>query len=239
VSARKTNSAKFWPAIIIFDVDGVLVGTRNSYLRTVLQIVRHFTGQRVTQAQLHEWKNRPGFNDDWKLSHAWVKSLGGKQSYEEVKTKFLELYWGKKRDGNVALEEWLLPKPSLRRLAKRAQLAIFTGRVYEELDHTLDRFGVRPFFRQIVTVEDVREPKPSPEGLLKILDGRDPSTALYLGDNVDDAAAARAAGVPFIGILPSRSIERRQRAPRLKELGALAVLGDVNELEPWLRQHRA
>ena len=40
-----------------------------------------------------------------------------------------------------------------------------------------------------------------PEGLHKILAGRDPATALYLGDNIDDALAARAAGVPFMAII--------------------------------------
>ena len=49
---------------------------------------------------------------------------------------------------------------------------------------------------------DDAEKKPDPEGLRIILAGRDPKSALYLGDNIDDALAARAAGVPFMGILP-------------------------------------
>lgn len=220
-------------------MDGVLVGTKKTYLLTVLQVVRHFTGQRVTLRELHEWKNRPGFNDDWKLSHAWVNSLGTNVSFEEVRAKFLELYWGRNHDGNVRFEEWLLPKPVLRRLSRRAQLAIFTGRVIEELDYTFDRFRVRPFFDPVITVEKVAHPKPSPEGLFKILAGCDPRSALYLGDNVDDATAANSAGVPFLGVLPPRSDEYRQRGTRLKELGAMAILGHIKQLEPWLRLHRA
>jgi len=73
------------------DVDGVLVDTRESFQRTTLETVRLFTGKRVTRTELHRWKNRPGFNDDWKLSHAWVRSLGGIFEYEEVKRKFVEL----------------------------------------------------------------------------------------------------------------------------------------------------
>ena len=227
-----------FPSVIIFDVDGVLVGTKRTYLLTVLQVVKHFTGKRVTMRALHEWKNRPGYNDDWKLSHAWVNSLGVNAPYEEVRAKFLELYWGKNRDGNVRFEEWLFPRPAISRLAKKAQLAVFTGRVLDELDHTFDRFRVWRYFDPIITVEKVAQPKPSPEGLLKILDGRPVTEALYLGDNVDDARAAHTAGVPFLGVLPPRSEEFRQRGTRLKELGAIAILGNIRELEGWLRSNR-
>jgi len=219
-------------------MDGVLVDVGESFHRTVLETVRFFTGKRVTRAELHHWKNQPGFNDDWKLSTAWVQKLGGKFEYAEVKRRFLELYWGKNGDGNVAREKWLLPRAGLQRLAKRAELAIFTGRVRAELDYTLDHSGVHEFFRQIVTVEDVSKPKPDPEGLLKILDGRDPSDAIYVGDNVDDALASRSAGVPFIGILPRGSEARRRRGASLRRLGAKAILGDVKELEAWLGRTR-
>jgi HAD superfamily hydrolase (TIGR01548 family) len=224
------------PTLIIFDVDGVLVDTTGSFQRTTLETVKFFTGTRVTRRELHRWKNKPGFNDDWKLSTAWVQSLGGKQEYEEVKRKFVELYWGKASKGNVMREKWLLPRASLRRLAKAAELAIFTGRVRQELDYTLDRAKVREFFRQIVTAEDVKAGKPHPEGLLKILAGRDPSSGVYVGDNVDDALAAQSIAMPFVGILLRKSEERRQRGALLRELGASTLLGDITELEPWLRR---
>jgi HAD superfamily phosphatase len=224
-----------FPEIIVFDVDGVLVDVHESFHVTVLETVKFFTGKRVTHKQLHEWKNKSGYNDDWKLSTAWVQSLGGKQEYDEVKQKFLEFYWGKKGDGNATREKWLLRRPGLRRLAKKAELAIFTGRVWQELDYTLDRYKTRAYFRKIITVEEVSKPKPDPEGLIRILDGRPRESAIYLGDNIDDALASKAAGVPFVGILRRRTDERRQRAPKLKELGAMVILNDVNELEGWLK----
>ncbi|MFY9531264.1 MAG: HAD-IA family hydrolase [Candidatus Acidiferrales bacterium] len=228
-----------FPQIIIFDVDGVLVNVRESFHRTVLETVRHFTRRRVSRYQLYAWKNRPGYNDDWKLSHAWVRTLGGgRHSFEEVKRKFQEIYWGAHYNGNVARERWLLPAATLRRLARRAELSIFTGRTRQELDHTLDKFRTRSFFRTIITVEDVAKGKPNPEGLLRILDGRPVSTALYVGDNVDDATAAHNAGVPFLGILANRSEAHRHGRARLLKLGARAVLPDIRAIESWL-DHKA
>jgi len=225
-----------FPAIIIFDVDGVLVDVRGSFLKTTLETVEFFTGKKVTAAEWHAWKNKPGYNDDWKLSTAWVHSLGGDAPFEEVKRKFVELYWGKDRAGNVRSEKWLLPSATMRALARRAELAIFTGRTREELNYTLNRCKSCALLTRIITVEDVKLPKPDPEGLLKILGDRDPKVALYAGDNVDDALAAKAAHVPFIGVLSPHGYARRRRAARLHELGALAILRNVKELAPWLRR---
>jgi HAD superfamily hydrolase (TIGR01548 family) len=216
----------------------VLVDVCGSFHRTTLDTVRFFTGKRVTRKELQQWKSRSGFNDDWKLSTAWVQSLGGAAQYDEVKKKFVELYWGANGDGNVTKEKWLLPRASLRRLAERTELGLFTGRVRQETNYTLDRCRVREFFTQVVTVEDVKRPKPSEEGLLKILRGRDPAAALYLGDNVDDALASQGAKVPFLGILPRNSEARRQRGAQLSGHGALDILHDVRELEAWLRRNR-
>lgn len=210
--------------------------TRESFQRTTLETVRYFTSKRVTLRELHIWKNRPGFNDDWKLSTAWVRALGFDLTFDEIKKKFQELYWGNgRRTGNVRGEKWLLPPANIRSLARKAELAIFTGRLRREMNYTLARNKVRSLFNRIITVETSKRPKPAPDGILRILKRRDPAIALYVGDNIDDALAARAARIRFVGILPRNSEERRQRAKQLKALGALTILGHVQELEPWLK----
>lgn len=236
MNSKTATPADGPPKLIIFDVDGVLVDVRGSFHRTTLQTVAFFTGKRVTLAELQRWKNRSGFNDDWTLSTAWVQSLGGKFQYEEVKRKFTELYWGENGAGNVNREKWLLPRAALTRLSKRAELAIFTGRTRKELDHTLEMSQVRDFFSTVVTVEDVLHPKPHPEGLLKILNRRDPKTAIYVGDSVDDAIASRSAQMPFVGVLFGRGKARQIRADLLQEQGAKGLIGKVTDLESWIRQ---
>lgn len=223
--------------IVIFDVDGVLLDVRHSYQRTVLETVRHFTGRRVTFAQLHEWKSRPGYNDDWRLTTDWVHALGREVSYEEVKEQYSRFFWGEDGtgQGNVYRERWLVSPRDVRRWSQRFELAVFTGRNREEFGHTFELWPGHEYFRRVVTSEDVKRGKPDPEGLLLILNGRDPKTALYLGDNVDDAAAARAAGVPFLGILPTGTLAHRKRAAGLRKLGALGILHRVHDLDRWLR----
>lgn len=220
--------------ILIFDVDSVLVDVTRSYHRTIVDTVRYFTGCRVRRSQIHVWKNRSGYNDDWKLTADWIRSLGVHVPYRRVVRKFQQLYRGRNFNGNIAQERWLLERRRLKRLARRYELGVFSGRPRRELLHTLEKFGVRRYFRRIVALGDVKRSKPAPEGLLRILRGREPRTALYVGDNVDDALAARRAGVPFVGLLPRGSVAWRVRARRLRRHGARLLLSDINELEKFL-----
>jgi len=86
----------------------------------------------------------------------------------------------------------------------------------------------------VVTMDDVENIKPNAEGLHKILGKRDPATALYLGDNIDDALAARDAGVPFMAIIAPDEHGYRERSKRFRELGALALLPRATDLQKWL-----
>ncbi len=234
MSAQKSKG-KPRPQILIFDVDGVLIEVSGSFHRSIIDTVHHFTGRRVTSAEIHQWKNRSGYNDDWRLSTDWIASLGAKIPYEQVKAQFQNFYWGNNGNGNVRRERWLVSAAQIARWSKTFELALFTGRSKEELSYTLDGLPVRAHFRRIVTMEDVARLKPAPDGLHKILNGRDPDNALYLGDSIDDALAAREAGVPFLGVLPTRSEARRARAKGLRDLGALHILNCVRDLDRWLR----
>jgi HAD superfamily phosphatase len=223
---------KLNPKLIIFDVDGVLVDVRGSFHRSILDTVHFFTGKRLEYAEIHRWKNRSGYNDDWRLTTDWVASLGPAVPYEVVKARFQKFYWGTRlAPGNVARERWLITHKRLERWSKRAELALFTGRTRRELRYTLKGTHAEKIFRRTVTMDDVKRGKPDPEGLRLLLNGNAKREALYLGDNVDDALSAKRAGVPFLGVLPHGSEAHKARAAKLRELGALDILHNVRDLE--------
>lgn len=225
---------KFSPKLVIFDVDGVLVNVEGSFHRSIIDTVHHFTGHRPTYADIQTWKRQSGYNDDWRLSTDWVNSLGAKVEYAKVKRQFQKFYWGVDgKRGNVMRERWLVPKRRLERWAKRAELNLFTGRTRRELKFTLERFSVAHLFRRVVTMDDVERLKPDPEGLHFLLDGKQPEEALYLGDVLDDALAAKSARVPFLGVLALGSEARRVRGKQLRDNGARALLDNANELERY------
>jgi len=225
---------KLAPTLVIFDVDGVLVDVHGSYHRSILDTVKFFTGRRFTFADIQQWKSRSGYNDDWRLSTDWVNSLGTTVEYAAVKRRFEKIYWGSNGTrGNVWRERWLVSPRLLQRWAGRAELALFTGRNRRELSHTLKHFGVSKLFRRTVTMDDVTHLKPNPEGLLMLLGRTPPQNAVYLGDNLDDALAAKSAGIPFLGVLRRGSEAHRVRASQLRLHGARVILHHTSELEKY------
>jgi len=218
------------PQILIFDVDGVLVDVRGTYWRSALETVHYLTGKRVTYAELHKWKSKPGYNDDWAMVAAWVSSLGKPIDYNQARAAFEKFYWGVDgKPGNVRNEKILVKPEQVEQWAARFELNLFTGRTRQEFSFSFDRWPATKYFRTIITMDDAKR-KPHPEGLQKILDGRNPGSALYLGDNIDDALAARDADVPFVAIVAPGEIRARERAARFRELGALALLPRVTKL---------
>lgn len=232
---KKARKLLLSPEILIFDVDGVLVDVRGTYWRSALDTVRFLTGKRVTYRELHRWKALPGNNDDWNMVANWVTSLGRPTTYEQAREAFNQFYWGTDgRPGNVRNEKLLVTPRQIERWARSYELNLFTGRTRQEFTYTFANWPGTAFFRKVVTMSDVERMKPHPEGLMKILEGRDPASALYLGDNIDDALAARGAKVPFIGIVAPGEYGYRERAARFRKLGALALLSRATEVSELL-----
>ena len=99
----------------------------------------------------------------------------------------------------------------------------------EVLRAILERAGVASRFGVLVGREDVRLPKPAPEGLLRACDrlGVAAREAVYAGDNVADIEAARAAGMRACGIRGGDSSEAA-----LLAAGAVVVLDGIAALVP-------
>lgn len=215
-------------------MDGVLVDVRRSFWLSALETTRFLTGKRVTWPELHKWKALPGNNDDWNMVARWATALGRPTTYEEARDAFQQFYWGKDgQPGNVQKEKLLVAARLIEKWARRFELNLFTGRTRREFTYTFERWPAARHFRTVITMDDAPK-KPLPDGLLKILGGREPGTALYVGDNVDDALSARDAGVPFLAILPAGSFEYRKRAAQFRELGALALLPRIAALDAKL-----
>jgi HAD superfamily phosphatase len=212
--------------MIVFDMDGVLVDVSDSYRETICQTVEHFSGTPVTREQVQEYKNRGGFNNDWLLSQTMCRDLGCDVAYDTVAEYFNSIFYG----GLMMRERWIPRDGLLDSLAARHALAIFTGRPREEALITLRRFATEKTFDPLIGHEDVVHGKPHPEGLLKIRQSHPDVQLVYVGDTVDDARSARAAGVPFIGVAHSGVHQRSRLLDLFQTEDAIAVIENVNEL---------
>jgi HAD superfamily phosphatase len=220
--------------LIVFDMDGVLVDVTDSFRETIVRTVEHFCGVTLTGPQIQDYKNQGGFNDDWILSHHVITQHGAAVELQTVVDYFQGLFHGNGSDGLILRERWMAHDGLFDRLAARYDLALFTGRMRWEAEVTLNRFAPSLRFDPIVGMQDVTALKPAPEGLLKIAAGAGGRNMWYIGDTVDDARCARAAGVPFIGIASPKSPRHAELTALFKTEKARAVLEDINQLESVL-----
>jgi HAD superfamily hydrolase (TIGR01548 family) len=220
--------------VLVFDMDGVLVDVTGSYRETIRQTVRYFTGRVVGGETIQDLKNSGGWNNDWAVAHKIIRDLGVEVDYDAVVARFQSIFLGDGEDGLMGREKWAAQPGLLEGLGHRYRLAVFTGRPREEARMTLARFAPRLEFDPLVGAEDVRNGKPAPDGLLGIVAATGTKRIWYVGDTVDDARCARAAGVRFIGI----ATEGTPRIAELKALfaaeNAVAVLDDINQVESVL-----
>lgn len=213
--------------MIVFDMDGVLVDVTESYRETIVQTVRHFSGKTIERAAIQDYKNQGGWNNDWLLSQKILADLGVTVDYQTVVDAFQKLFFGPNgNDGLMQREVWIDTTGTLARLNARFEFSVFTGRLREEAQMTLDRFAEGLRFDPVVGDDDVSRGKPNPEGLLKI-----PGAIYYIGDTVDDARASRAAGVPFIGIGNRHDPGHAKTVSLMEAEGAIAIIESINELE--------
>ena len=112
------------------------------------------------------------------------------------------------------------------------RLGIVSTKYRSRILATLERSGLGGRFEVIVGGEDVERHKPDPEGLLRAVSrlGIAAEEALYVGDTVADAEAARLAGTPFVAVLSGMTAERE-----LQAFPCIAVLESIGELPEFLR----
>lgn len=214
---------------IIFDIDGVLIDVSQSYRLAIKKTAEFFLGKMLSMDDVEAVKNR-GVNDDCDAAESLIQENGGDFRKSVIIKKFQEYYLGRNFDGLIKNEKCLVNEKILKKL-KRYKLAVFTGRPKEEAFYGLKRFNIRKYFNDVVVKEDVKEGKPNPEGLLKLIKklGVKSDETVYVGDNLADLRAAKNAEVNFVAVVPP-NVNKVYLKTLLKSEGAEVILNDINNI---------
>ncbi|MHC1694252.1 MAG: HAD family hydrolase [Eubacteriales bacterium] len=83
------------------------------------------------------------------------------------------------------------------------RLGIVTSKNGYRISECFEHFGMSGAVDMIIGFDNVKQAKPSPEGLERVIDSFqiDKEEVLYVGDNVIDAQTAQSAGVDFAAVL--------------------------------------
>lgn len=141
-----------------------------------------------------------------------------KQEY----TKEADIYMN---DNTVLFPETVSVLTQLKK--QGAKLAIISTKYRYRIQAVIDKHFPKDFIDVIIGGEDVKSPKPHPQGVkvaLKKLKA-EKTTALYVGDSTIDAETAKNAGIDFCGVLNGlTTYEELSAYPHRKILNNLTLL---------------
>ena len=209
---------------MIFDLDGTLVDTTESFDETVAYLVERFSGSPLQGRELESLRLEGGYNDDWVASQELLKRRGIEVPLEEIASEGVRFYL------SIAAErESLMVEIStLEALRRKHPLYIVTGRTRAEYEPVWGK-TLAPLFDGIYCVDDVPglQPKPRPDYLYRALSDSRAEKGAYVGNSVDDMKAAKAAGLFAFGIGTNATKE-------LMDAGADLVLPSCDSLKRQL-----
>lgn len=180
---------------ILFDLDGTLLNTKDLIYRSFTYTFEHF---------------RP----DLKLTDEELDSFFGpslrqtfsRYSEDEQEIKSMIDYY---REYNVSVHDEFVTafpgaKSLIRSLARKGyKIGVVSSKKTDLVEHGLELFGMLDKVRIVIGEEDVANPKPDPEGILKAMKILNSKKALYVGDGVGDIEAGKNAKIDTIGVLYS------------------------------------
>ncbi len=218
-------------------MDGVLVDVSASYRKAIQETVRFFSEKPALAEEIQLLKEKGGYNNDWDLTQSILRQRGKNPHRGEIVQKFQELYLGSDGiRGFIENENWLLPREELATLHASHCLGIVTGRPRFETKYVLKKFNAENFFDVVVAMEDYapEKAKPDPTPIRLALDKLGSRKSVYVGDSVDDIAAAKNAGIRAFGCIPP-GCPTEPLTKLLLKRGAERVLGNIREIENALQ----
>lgn len=177
---------------VIFDFDGTLANTLPICFYAFQQVFKEFDNRDLTSEEIKAMfgPSETGIIRD-NLLH--IK-----------KEHAIELYYEKYKERH---EQLVIHNKEIEDLIqylknKGIKLGIVTGKAKRSLDISLKSLQMDNLFDAIITGDDVHNPKPHPEGLIKALSllGLENSEAIFIGDSDADIHAGVQANVFTIGV---------------------------------------
>jgi len=179
---------------LLLDLDGTVIDSTEAIVESFYVALKHFGFSGVTQEQIVKQIGYPldvmFANVGVEKEKVWDYVAAYKQHYREISKA----------------KTFMLPNATeaIKEASKFARLGVVTTKTARYSKELLEHFGVMEYFEVLIGREDVNEPKPSSEPILKALQAMQiaPSKSVYMiGDTKMDLLAAQNAGVQGIGVL--------------------------------------
>jgi HAD superfamily hydrolase (TIGR01509 family) len=178
---------KLTPSAILFDMDGVLVDSLDSWWKALNSALKRFKHQEITRNEF--------IKTYW--GHDLKANLKRLKLNPEV-AQFCNITYGNYLD---YIKIYPDTKNTLMQLASYKK-AIITNTPTACARQILRKFQIEQYFKEIITSDDVIKAKPDPEIIFKACERLDvdSKTVVLVGDTESDVKAGRAAGCTVVGL---------------------------------------
>ncbi len=195
---------KLAPSAILFDMDGVLVDSLDSWWKALNSALKKFKHQELTRDEF--------IKTYW--GHDLKANLKRLQLNPEV-AQFCNITYGNHIDYITIYPDTMSTLKQLTSYKK----AVITNTPTDCARQILRKFGIERYFEAIITSDDVVKAKPDPEIVFKACErlGVDVKTVVLVGDTESDVKAGRAARCTVVGlnITADITIQRLSELPPL------------------------
>ncbi len=207
---------------IIFDIDGTLTSTNELIFATFNHVAEKYLNRKYSKEEIISLF---GPTEDYILKN-WMGD-----NYADARKDYYNFY-------SSNHEEMAGIFPGLKELiqsikSKQVPLAIYTGKGRDSTEITLEKIGVKDYFDLIISGDDVKIHKPSPEGIERFVEmfNLNKENVLMIGDAPADVQASRSAGVKCASVLWD-SYARDEVA----KMGADYIFETVEELKKFMEE---
>jgi len=205
---------------IIFDIDGTLTSTNELIFASFNYVAEKYLNRTFSDKELISFF---GPTEDVILKQ-WCG-----ENYEKARKDYYDFYSEHHHMADLypGIKEILKDVKS-----KNIFLSIYTGKGKDAATITLKKLGIYDYFDLIITGDDVKEHKPSPEGIHIFLEkfNLKKEEVLMIGDAISDIKAARKAGIEIASVVWDTYAKEE-----IMKLGSDYVFNTVDELKEYLR----
>jgi pyrophosphatase PpaX len=176
---------------IIFDIDGTLTSTNELIFATFNHIAEKYLQKQFTDKEI---TSMFGPTEDVILKQ-WCPD-----NYEAARKDYYDFY--EKNHSMADLYPGIIEILDILK-KKNILLSIYTGKGRDASIITLKKLKIYDYFNLIITGDEVKEHKPSPEGITQFLEkfNLPKDKVLMVGDSPADIKASRTAGVKIASVI--------------------------------------
>jgi HAD superfamily hydrolase (TIGR01509 family) len=178
---------KLTPSAILFDMDGVLVDSLDSWWKALNFALQKFKHKEITRDEF--------IKTYW--GHDLRENLKRLKLNPEV-ARFCNVTYGNHIDYIHIYPDTIHTLQQLTSYKK----AVITNTPTDCARQILKKFEIQEYFEEVITSDDVERAKPDPEIVFKACErlGVNPTTVILIGDTQSDVLAGRAAGCKVVGL---------------------------------------